>query len=344
MTREDGSTGRRRRAARPPRRPRRARRADAHAQRQPRDGDEYWLLTKATVVHDEAGRPLAVNIIQDVTVAKETERRQRFLAEAGRLLASSLHCERTLAAASRGSRSRRSATGARSTSSATTASFDRVAVSHADPAKLALVERLRAELAAAAAARPADAVAARGAQRARRSCSARIAGEPGHALGDRRADALGRARPRGHLARRRPTAAASCTAADLAFVEDLALRAGAAVENARLFGEQARTAQTLQDSLLPSPPARARPLPRGVLVPRRRRRQHGRRRLLRPLRRSAAASMVLLGDVTGKGVDAAALTALVRHTAKTAARFDSRPSAVLRVVDEILREQARRRS
>ena len=40
--------------------------------------------------------------------------------------------------------------------------------------------------------------------------------------------------------------------------------------------------------------------------------------------------MVLLGDVTGKGVDAAALTALVRHTAKTAARFDARPSAVLR--------------
>ena len=49
--------------------------------------------------------------------------------------------------------------------------------------------------------------------------------------------------------------------------------------------------------------------------------------------------MVLLGDVTGKGVDAAALTALVRHTAKTAARFDARPSAVLGVVDEVLREQ-----
>src|SRR3954451_12211899 len=39
---------------------------------------------------------------------------------------------------------------------------------------------------------------------------------------------------------------------DLAFVEDLALRAGAAVENARLYDEQAHAAQTLQDSLLPS--------------------------------------------------------------------------------------------
>lgn len=48
-------------------------------------------------------------------------------------------------------------------------------------------------------------------------------------------------------------------------------------------------------------------------------------------------AIVLLGDVTGKGVDAAAMTALVRHTAKAAARFDGRPSAVLHVVDEILR-------
>ena len=43
--------------------------------------------------------------------------------------------------------------------------------------------------------------------------------------------------------------------------------------------------------------------------------------------------MVLLGDVTGKGVAAAALTALVRHTARTAARFDPRPGAVLELVD-----------
>ena len=64
-------------------------------------GDRYWLLTKATVVHDENGRPLAVNIIEDVTIATENERRQRFLAEAGRVLASSLDCERTLAQVAR---------------------------------------------------------------------------------------------------------------------------------------------------------------------------------------------------------------------------------------------------
>jgi serine phosphatase RsbU (regulator of sigma subunit) len=127
-------------------------------------------------------------------------------------------------------------------------------------------------------------------------------------------------------------------AGDLAFVEDLALRAGAAVENARLYSERARTAQTLQDSLLP---ARLPDL--------------ARLRAASSYRAGSTHStvggdfydlfevgssvMVLLGDVTGKGVDAAAMTALVRHTAKTAARFDSRPSEVMRVVDEVLREQ-----
>ena len=49
--------------------------------------------------------------------------------------------------------------------------------------------------------------------------------------------------------------------------------------------------------------------------------------------------MVLMGDVTGKGVKAAALTSLVRHTAKTAARYDGEPAAVLDVVDQALRER-----
>jgi len=49
--------------------------------------------------------------------------------------------------------------------------------------------------------------------------------------------------------------------------------------------------------------------------------------------------MVLLGDVTGKGVTAAALTSLVRHTARTAAAFDPRPSAVLALVNRALRQR-----
>jgi serine phosphatase RsbU (regulator of sigma subunit) len=55
----------------------------------------------------------------------------------------------------------------------------------------------------------------------------------------------------------------------------------------------------------------------------------------------AGGHMVLLGDVTGKGVAAASLTALVRHTARTAARFDPRPAAVLEIVDAALTERPR---
>ena len=57
-------------------------------------GREWWLLTKATLLDDDG--PLAVNIIEDVTAATNAARRERFLAEAGELLASSLDMEDTL--------------------------------------------------------------------------------------------------------------------------------------------------------------------------------------------------------------------------------------------------------
>ena len=59
-------------------------------------GEAYWLLTKATLTHEADGARLAINIIEDVTDAKDAELRQRFLAEAGQLLASSLDYEQTL--------------------------------------------------------------------------------------------------------------------------------------------------------------------------------------------------------------------------------------------------------
>ena len=57
-------------------------------------GVTSWLLTKATLIDDD--ERLAVNIIEDVTEAKEAELRQRFLAEASAVLASTLDYERTL--------------------------------------------------------------------------------------------------------------------------------------------------------------------------------------------------------------------------------------------------------
>ncbi|MEA2138175.1 MAG: hypothetical protein QOG56_1325 [Solirubrobacteraceae bacterium] len=313
-------------------------------------GQEHWLLTKATVVADEHGAPLAVNIIEDVTAAKRTELRQRLLADAGRLLASTLEVESTLA------RVAQLAVPALGDWCAIDLLDDRrklvrVVLAHGDPAKVAHAERLRERYPAA---RDDDAAAHHVLRSGRPELFAQISDEMlrAAAIDDEHLElvsALGmrsaivaplRAGRRIHgvLTVVTSDSRRSLDAGDLAFVADLALRIGAAVENARLYRELARTARTLQDSLLP------RRLPE-----------------LEGFRTATSYSaggadsdvggdfydlfrvdgdvMVLLGDVTGKGVDAAAMTALVRHTAKTAASFDGRPAAILRVVDEMLRDE-----
>ncbi len=65
--------------------------------RDPRDGGERWSRVKSTPVRGENGKvAMAINVIEDVTELKRTEQAQRLLAEAGRLLASSLDTEAIL--------------------------------------------------------------------------------------------------------------------------------------------------------------------------------------------------------------------------------------------------------
>jgi serine phosphatase RsbU (regulator of sigma subunit) len=126
---------------------------------------------------------------------------------------------------------------------------------------------------------------------------------------------------------------------DLEFAGELARRAATAVENARLYRDREQAARTLQESLLP---ARLPSLPGWELAS------------------SYAAGdttaevggdffdvveldegfMAIIGDVTGRGVEAAALTALARYTLATAARFDPSPSAVVRLLNDVLVERA----
>jgi sigma-B regulation protein RsbU (phosphoserine phosphatase) len=53
----------------------------------------------------------------------------------------------------------------------------------------------------------------------------------------------------------------------------------------------------------------------------------------------ADAWIVIVGDVTGKGVDAAALTALARHTVRTASEFRSSPAELLALLDAKLKKR-----
>jgi PAS domain S-box-containing protein len=123
---------------------------------------------------------------------------------------------------------------------------------------------------------------------------------------------------------------------DLHLAEELAGRAAVAIDNARLFQERTHVARTLQKSLLPPNlpeipgidlAARYEPAGEGnevggdffdVF-------RWGRRRWA-----------LVIGDVSGKGPDAAAITGLARHTLRAAALAQRSPSAILGVLNEAL--------
>ena len=105
---------------------------------------------------------------------------------------------------------------------------------------------------------------------------------------------------------------------EVALASELARRAATAVENTRLYTERSGIARTLQRSLLPDP----LPEPPGWRLA----------ALYQPAGeenrvggdffeafRLGDAWMLVVGDVTGRGAPAAALTALMRHVLRTAA-------------------------
>ena len=122
---------------------------------------------------------------------------------------------------------------------------------------------------------------------------------------------------------------------DLLLAEDLARRAALALDNARLYEDLGGVARALQAALLPQRlpdlvgvelAARFRPAGDGSLI-------GGDFYDVLPF--DGGVDLVI-GDVTGKGARAAALTSLVRHTVRTAARYEPSPSRVLDVVNRTL--------
>jgi PAS domain S-box-containing protein len=315
-------------------------------------GEALWLLTKATLYTDPSGERLAINIIEDVTEAKDAELRQRFLAEAGQMLASSLDYEQTLERVAR-----MIVPGLADWCGIEMVDEQgeshQVAVAHVDPRKVQLAHDLRRRY-------PPDPDALGG-------VPAILRGGPAELYSDIPAGLIERAaRDDEHLELIRQLGMRSGMAVpmriggqtlgvisvvsaesgrrfdedDLAFVEDLALRAATAVQNSRLYAAQERVAHTLQASLLPE---RLPELPGWESSAAY---QAGERDAdvggdfydILPV---ANGYLIVLGDVTGKGVEAAALTSLVRYSARMAARFDPRPARVLALVNQVLREQPR---
>jgi serine phosphatase RsbU (regulator of sigma subunit) len=128
--------------------------------------------------------------------------------------------------------------------------------------------------------------------------------------------------------------------AELLLAEELARRAALALENARLYELQRDIAHTLQQSLLPPRlpeipglEIAARYLPGGE--------GHDVGGDFYDLFRIGRDWAVVIGDVCGRGPQAAALTALARHTIRADAAYDPTPSRVLRQLNRAVLRQER---
>jgi PAS domain S-box-containing protein len=314
-------------------------------------GEDQWSLLKATAVRDPSGEvEAAVTIIEDVTASKRSSLRMEFLAQVADVLASSLDYQQTL----------RNVAGLAVPQIADWCAVDLftetggrepVAIAHTDPAKLRTAERLRAY-------EPDQLDPERGLGLVLRTGDSQLYTDiPDELLAAAAVDeqhlALLREvgmravlivplrigeRAIGALTMVNAESGRSFDRGDVEFAEQIAGRAAIAVESARLYSERSAIARTLQASLLPDAVPE---IPGWELAT-----------LYRPAGEEAEVGgdfydfweqggewLMIVGDVTGKGVGAAALTSLVRHTARAASEYDSRPGQVLARVDAALRRR-----
>jgi hypothetical protein len=127
--------------------------------------------------------------------------------------------------------------------------------------------------------------------------------------------------------------------ADVTLLEELGRRAGIALDNARLYTDQATVAAELQRALLPPGLPRlpalevtARYLAAGVT-------EVG-GDFYDAVVLEDGRVLVVVGDVVGKGPRAAAMTGVARHSLRAVARYVPDPGALLAVLDRALREES----
>jgi PAS domain S-box-containing protein len=298
-----------------------------------RTGEEGWRMMKASGVYDRDGNvKLVVNVIEDITTVKHAEMTQRLLARVGDLLASSLDYERTLQQVAELAVPQLADWCAVSMPDGH--GFVRtVAAAHADPAKVALARRIGERYPTPADAPTGPAWAIReGASQFTNDIPDEMLAASAHdeehlellrAVGMRAGITVpmsAAGKNVGALSLVSAESARRFTVADVELAEELARRAGTAVENARLYTERSHIARTLQTGLLPG---RLPHMPGWSIAT-----------LYRPAGDEnwvggdfydafavRGGWLVLVGDVAGRGAEAAALTGLARHTLRTAAQL-----------------------
>lgn len=316
-------------------------------------GEERWLMVRASPILDPlTGRTTyAANVLENVTQVKRAQLAEAFMAQASRVLASSLEYAETLRRVARLAANQLAEWCAVDVLDER-GGLERVAVHHDDPAKLALAERLYGDY------RPTLAESV-GVAEAIHTGKARIFNDiteqalASYAQDEEHLRLLLELCPRDVIVV--PLAAPTRTLGALTLVSSrngrrltdgdldvavrLGRRSGTAVESARLYTERTRIARVLQRALLPdSLPAMpgleiaASYRPAGEL-------NEVGGDFYDVLPRTDGGWMIVIGDVCGKGAEAASVTALARHTLRAASMLDARPTAMLKLLHRALRQQ-----
>jgi PAS domain S-box-containing protein len=315
-------------------------------------GEERWLMVRSSPIVDPETKRIvyAVNVFENITEVKRAQLTESFMAEASRVLASSMDYSETLRQVARLAVPRLADWCAIDVLN-DRGEIELVAVHHADPDKLAMAERIDrryrptlddptgvAEVLRTGQARlftdiSADAVAAY-AHDGEHLELLRMIGPEAVII----VPMIG-ARTVGTITLISSEPPRRLSAADLALAERLARRAGTAVERARLYTERSRIAHILERSLLPEslpkiPGAeiQARYSPAGEV-------NEVGGDFYDLFECQTGRWMLVIGDVCGKGPRAAGVTALARHTLRGAALSGQSPAAMLHTLHRALRLQ-----
>jgi PAS domain S-box-containing protein len=316
-------------------------------------GEERWLIVRSSAIVEEEGGSVdyAVNVFENITEIKRGQLAESFMAEASRVLASSMDYTETLQEIARLAVPQ-IADWCAVDVLGESGEIERVAVHHSDPRMIALAERLDRSYHPA----PDDPA---GVPEVIRGAQARI-------YSDIEPDALAAyARDSAHLEMLRevqataviivPLAAPTRTLgaitlvssgssrrlmeADLGLAVRLGRRAGTAVENARLYTERARIARTLQRALLPESLAEISGVETETLYSAAGELNEVGGDFYDVFDYDEDRTVLLIGDVCGKGPRAAGVTALARHTLRASAIDGRSPTEMLETLHKALKRQ-----
>jgi hypothetical protein len=310
------------------------------------------MFVRSTAIFDDYGEPvLAIAVVEDNTSRRRNELSQQFLSEASKQLSASLDFDSAVEAVARAAVPA-IADWCTIELAGHGGAIDTIAVAHQEPEKEDELRKFRSDFPVTEAD---DFGPARVIRTGEPELYSTMDMDRARAIYDDEARAKAvenliphssliapislHGKPIGSIMLSLTRAAANYTQYDLDTAIELGRRAGIALDNARLHTERMRMLSSLQQSLIPA----ALPELEGLELS----------ATFRPAERDAqvggdfydaftlpdGSSALVMGDVCGKGPEAAALTALSRYTIRAAAMDETDPQVILNRLNDALIDQ-----